>query len=194
MSNSQFAYAYDDGCAPARRPDIARNVRMVVAPAHPTRMSYWTRVDHAHGSPVAMAIPAGTGWVTMLAFNEMPWRADSPALALIDDRLTNLRDESANEGIIYLENSEADLRAFLAEAAAAARPALYLLDDGSLRAKWRNLQGEQIALQFSGDGYAQTVFFVQRATGVVARIVGRDTLEGALSQIRSLGLYQLLLA
>jgi hypothetical protein len=116
----------------------------------------------------------------------------APAVALVEERLAELREIADDEGMPYSHAAEADLRQFLDAAQATARPAAYLLEDGSIRAKWRNLQGEQVGLQFVGGGRAHLVFFVDRGSDGTARIVGQDTVEGALCQVRSLGLLALL--
>jgi hypothetical protein len=114
------------------------------------------------------------------------------AIAQLEDRLQELRDLAEEEGTKYSNAAEQDLRQFLNDAGASARPALYLQDEGWLRAKWRNLQGEQVGLLFIGGGRVQMVFFVHRRNGEMARLAGQDTLEGALCQVRSLRLQPLL--
>jgi hypothetical protein len=142
-----------------------------------------------------LAKPKARLWVQFAAHNEERFcGVTAPALAMVEERLAELRALAEEENSPYSEASESDLRQFLAAAGAVARPATYLLDDGCLRVKWRNLHGEQVGLQFAGNDFVQMVFFVQRPTGAIARIVGQDTLDGALGQIRSLGLRALLTA
>ena len=70
---------------------------------------------------------------------------------------------------------------------------LVLMDNGNLRAVWRDGQGTHLGLQFLGSGMAQYVIFKQRkATGPISRVTGRDTFGGLKRQIDAFELHSLL--
>ena len=54
-----------------------------------------------------------------------------------------------------------------------------LMDNGNLRAIWRDGQGTHLGLQFLGGGMVQYVIFKKRAKEQsLSRATGRDSLEG----------------
>jgi hypothetical protein len=110
----------------------------------------------------------------------------------VEERLEVLRGYAGEDGIVYSEASEAGLRAFLSQIASAARPALYLLDDGAIRAEWKNLTGEQVALEFVDARRARLVLFARRGGGEMSRTTGQDSVAGAAAQIEALGLRHLI--
>lgn len=61
---------------------------------------------------------------------------------------------------------------------------LVLIDNGNLRAIWKDERGGRFSLQFLGGNVAQYVIFRrQRADRVISRVAGRDSLEGIARQI-----------
>jgi hypothetical protein len=187
MQVNQFAYAPAEEARSNVPLRVPLSVRIHAHSALPERAHTW-------GIFQGQIIEHICQRLTFIHFSSDKELASAADAALADDRLADLREAADDEGIAYRDAAENDVREFLALAGAQVRPALYLLDDGSLRAKWTNLNGEQIALQFRGDRYAHHIFFVQRASGEITKVMGRDTLEGALSQIRTLGLLSLLRA
>jgi hypothetical protein len=113
-------------------------------------------------------------------------------IAGLDERLDDLREAAEDEGIPYSVAAETVLRQFLFEIGATVRPSLFLMDDGALQAKWANLNGEQIALEFRANGSVRLVYFVRRPDGNLYRGFGTDSLSGALCQSRSLGMVPLM--
>ena len=79
-----------------------------------------------------------------------------------ENRLRELRIDAELNEEKFSEVSANDLRQFLKEIGAISRPAIFLLDNGNVRAVWRNEQNEQIALQFLGNTQVQFVIFFRR--------------------------------
>lgn len=101
----------------------------------------------------------------------------------IEARLRELRGEAESNGERFSDASVHDLRAFLEALPLAKRPAIFLLDNGNLRALWKNEAKEQVGLQFLGKNEVQFVIFSQREnSGVMTREAG----VRPLSQIRAL--------
>lgn len=70
---------------------------------------------------------------------------------------------------------------------------LVLMDNGNLRALWKNDKGDQVGLQFLGGRKVQYVIFKRRtADGEFSRVAGRDTFEGVKRQIFALELPSLI--
>jgi hypothetical protein len=96
----------------------------------------------------------------------------------IDDRLRELLVDAVRNLEPFSESSLADLRSLLDSLPYVERPAIFLLDDGNLRAVWRNVDKEQVGLQFRGGGIVQFVMFVRRKQPpIMSRISGTDTLS-----------------
>jgi transcriptional regulator with XRE-family HTH domain len=98
----------------------------------------------------------------------------------IVSRLAELAACAAEERIETSASSNADLWRFLATHPGARPPALYLLENGNYRAMWWNDRGEQLGLQFRGNGEVQYVLFAKRddAPGGMGRSSGRDGFRG----------------
>lgn len=68
-----------------------------------------------------------------------------------------------------------------------------LMDNGNLRAVWKDEKGTHLGLQFLGEGMVQYVIFKRRSRSrPISRIAGRDTLEGFKHQIDAFQLHSLL--
>lgn len=106
------------------------------------------------------------------------------ALTKIENRLQDLRTQSEDEGEPYSQDSERALKAFLGRIAANNRPYIALLDNGNLRATWKDLQGQQIGIQFLGDEHVQFVLFSKREGDVpMAKLFGQDIFSGLIKTI-----------
>ena len=67
------------------------------------------------------------------------------------------------------------------------------MDNGNLRAIWKDEQGTRLGLQFLGDGMVQFVIFKRRKQGQpISRVSGRDSLEGLKWVIVTYELHSLL--
>ena len=66
------------------------------------------------------------------------------------------------------------------------------MDNGNLRAIWKNEAGSRVGIQFLGSQMAEYVIFRRRpATTDVSRVAGIDTLEGIKRQIHAFDLNSL---
>ncbi len=67
------------------------------------------------------------------------------------------------------------------------------MDNGNLRAIWKDDQGARLGLQFLGGSIVQYVIFKRRSQGQpISRVTGRDSLEGLERQIDAFELDSLL--
>jgi hypothetical protein len=107
-------------------------------------------------------------------------------------RIAALKAAARDEGGPYNEASERDFASFVGAHSALRRPNLYLLDNGNLRAVWKNAAGQHLGLQFLGGGQVQFVVFAKRADAAdFVRSSGRDSLAGIDRQIASFELDRL---
>lgn len=110
-------------------------------------------------------------------------------------RLNELKVDARAEGCTVSPESEKDFLAFLNCRIFTRRPFITLLDNGNLRALWKNAEGEQIGLQFLGAHKVQYVLFAKRIRGeFMARASGRDTLSDIDRQIEAHNLGRLMTA
>ena len=108
-------------------------------------------------------------------------------------RLAYLRDEAIKDGYLLNLASEIDFRQFVGSAPNMRKANLVLMDNGNLRAIWKDMQGTRIGLQFLGGRMAQYVIFKRRKQGQpISRVVGRDSLEGLERQLDAFDLHSLL--
>jgi hypothetical protein len=115
--------------------------------------------------------------------------------AQIEDRLRELHVDASRSVEPFSESSLADMRSFLDSLPFAERPAIFLLDDGNLRAVWRNAEKEQVGLQFLGGGIVQFVMFVRRQQPpMMSRSAGTDALTAIRGLIKNNGCDHLLCA
>ena len=67
------------------------------------------------------------------------------------------------------------------------------MDNGNLRAIWKDNDGARLALQFLGGRMVQYVIFKQREKEQhVSRVAGRDSIDGFERQIHAFELHSLL--
>ncbi len=108
-------------------------------------------------------------------------------------RIGALRVDAAQDGYILSPDSEFDFWRFVDSEPHWRKGNLVLLDNGNLRAVWKDDQGTRFGLQFLGDGVVQYVIFKQRKAGQpTSRVTGRDTFEGLKRQIDAFELGSLL--
>lgn len=87
------------------------------------------------------------------------------------------------------EASVMDFWSFAKSIPLAKKAGLFLLDNGNLRAVWKEDDKTHIGLQFLGDESARYVIFKRRpASGKVSRVAGIDTLGGVKKQVRAFGI------
>lgn len=107
-------------------------------------------------------------------------------------RIETLRSDAALDGFSLSKASERDFRAFIKSAPFIKKGNLVLMDNGNLRAAWKDNEGNHIGLQFLGNRSIQYVIFKNRAAGRVSRVAGCDTQKGIERQIRVFDLKPLL--
>ncbi len=128
------------------------------------------------------------------AFLREKMAATQQATAAYLQRIAELKKDAVADGIAMNPSSEREFRTFLGTRGFFRKGALFLLDNGNLRAIWKNEQGDHIGLQFLGNGAIQYVMFTHRNPRAknVSRVAGRDTLDGVRRQILALDLADLL--
>jgi len=68
------------------------------------------------------------------------------------------------------------------------------VDNGNLRATWKDEKGNHVGLQFLGNRFIQYVIFHHRSTGQVSRVAGCDSENGVRRQLQALDLQHLVSA
>ena len=181
---------------------------IIVVPASPQRL---------HRHPVGVAVfapgmeqpvPAGESltavWENLLkalAETQYEYRAFRPvsvptivddkatAIARYSERLAELREAAEEEDVEWSETSERDFRAFVTDNPSWRKAALGLMDNGNLRAVWKDDDGSHLGLQFLGNQFGEYVIFKQRSAEMpVSRVSGIDALQGVVAQVRAFNL------
>ena len=110
-------------------------------------------------------------------------------------RIEVLRSEAALDGFSVNAASEEDFWSFVESISFAQKAGLVLLDNGNLRAVWKDENGSHLGLQFLGNRLVEYVIFQRRrTTRDVSRVAGRDTIEGIKRQIQAFDLTELVYA
>ena len=110
-------------------------------------------------------------------------------------RLKLLQDEALHDGYVLNPASEIDFRSFVRSDPNIRKGNLVLMDNGNLRATWKDEHGTRLGLQFLGGGMVQFVLFKRRTHGqLISRVSGRDSLEGLERQLVAFELNSLLYA
>lgn len=108
-------------------------------------------------------------------------------------RMRLLKDEAAHDGYALNPASEIDFRQFIQSSPEIRKGNLILMDNGNLRAIWKDGQGTHLGLQFLGGRMVQYVIFKQREREQqISRVAGRDSLEEIKRQIDVFELHSLL--
>ena len=108
-------------------------------------------------------------------------------------RMTLLKDEAMHDGYVLNLASEIDFRYFVRSAPEIRKGNLVLMDNGNLRAIWKDKHEARLGLQFLGGRMVQYVIFKQRKKQQpISRVTGRDFLEGFERQIHAFELHSLL--
>ena len=109
------------------------------------------------------------------------------------ERIAELWALGRLEDILLDANSATQFLKFVRSLPDPKIPSIFLLDNGDVRAVWKNAGGEQVALQFIGRNQIQYVIFARRnAPPLIARSSGRDTAAGVIAQIENLGIKSLI--
>ena len=108
-------------------------------------------------------------------------------------RIETLRGYGVEDEIDVNVSSELDFWQFAVSDPRICVDNLVLLENGNLRAVWRDTDGTHLGLQFLGEGSVQYVIFKRRhKRQPIARVTGSDTFEGFTKQIRAFGLHSLI--
>lgn len=98
-------------------------------------------------------------------------------------RIEELRADAAQDGYGLNAASERDFWHFIRSEPFIRKGNLVLMDNGNLRAVWKDEHGTHIGLQFLGGRSVQYVIFKRRAAAIeISRVAGRDSLEGVKRQ------------
>lgn len=94
-------------------------------------------------------------------------------------RLQVLVEEAEAEGYAFNPDSEAAFRWFLNRYPLVEAGRLFLMDNGNLRATWKDGRDTQVGLQFLPGDSVQYVIFTRRSSSrAISRVHGYDTLDG----------------
>ncbi len=99
-------------------------------------------------------------------------------------RIEFLQGEAQHEGYALNPASHRDFEHFALGSDNVRMGGLVLLENGNLRAIWRDEHGTRLGLQFLGGGRVQYVIFKRRnEERLVSRVAGRDSLKGLERQL-----------
>ena len=110
-------------------------------------------------------------------------------------RIDELRGYGELDGVQIDDDSERDFWSFVPSAPTNNKAQLVLMDNGNLRAVWRNSGSNHIGIQFLGRDLVEYVIFKRREDSEdISRVSGIDTLEGVKRQIHAFDLTSLVYA
>ncbi|MYC92791.1 MAG: hypothetical protein F4X15_15115 [Gemmatimonadetes bacterium] len=175
---------------------VDRDERIEVDSGDPPPQVIWILRTHddIERRPTQEAHEAG-GWRIdrLLAEVSTRPRAADSGLGVYSSRIAYLRDEATHDGYGLNEDSERDFKQFVRSRPSIRKGDLVLLDNGNLRAVWKDEQGGRLGVQFLGSDVVQYVIFSRRQRNrPVSRVAGRDSLEGVARQIDVFDLHSLL--
>ena len=108
-------------------------------------------------------------------------------------RIEELCAYATDDGYSLRPESQRSFWNFLGDEPRLRRFELVLIDNGNLRAVWRDERETHVGLQFLGDDIVQFVIFKRRCPSEqISRVVGRDTISGFKGQIQAFELQSLL--
>lgn len=107
-------------------------------------------------------------------------------------RIEELRGYGEEDGIQINEESEKDFWLFVYSAPLSGKAAMFLMDNGNLRAVWKGEDASHVGIQFLGGHKAEYVIFKRReGSEDVSRVAGVDTLRGVKKRIHDFDLISL---
>lgn len=117
----------------------------------------------------------------------------SNSIDAYDERIGYLKKEANLDGYDLNSNSLICFLEFLRKSSTTKTGDLTLLENGNLRAVWKNGATDRIGLQFMNRGILQYVIFMEQKDSTrVLRVYGRDTINAIMERISSMGLSHLL--
>ena len=120
---------------------------------------------------------------------ETPWKITqiSETFSSYDHRLQVLEEQGKLEGYSLNEASRKAFSDFCWRYPWMRRARLVLMENGNLRATWKDEYGAHVGLQFQDSQSIQFVIFGRRKPdGPVQRVSGRVTMDGIMRQINAL--------
>ena len=112
-----------------------------------------------------------------------------------EKRIETLRGLAADEGITFNETSVEDFRYFVSSVVPTQNAQLIVMDNGNLRAVWKNDDGSHLGLQFLGGHLVQYVVFRRGGLeGKVYRLAGESSFDDMRKTIDDWGLSPLVSA
>jgi hypothetical protein len=109
----------------------------------------------------------------------------------MQNRVRELHIDALRSQDPFSEASFNDLKQLIGTVRLTKRPSIFLLDNGNLRALWKNDANEQVGLQFLGRGAVQFVMFAKRPTFMM-RESGVDELSAIADRLKANGCDRLL--
>ena len=106
-------------------------------------------------------------------------------------RITEIRGFAEDDEDIEVvnENSISDFWSFIEDNPCSRRAGLVLLDNGDLRAVWRENGGNNVGLEFQGNGTILYVMFKRYSDGKkTVRDAGITTFDGVVRKLREMDL------
>lgn len=132
--------------------------------------------------------------VLTFGFDAKTKRAQADRLAY-RMRIATLCDDAKRDGYVLNPASEHDFWQFVRAGPLMRKGNVVLMDNGNLRAVWKDGSGTHIGLQFLGGQVVQYMVFKQRAAAsLVSRVAGRDSFDGLRRQIEAFDLQPLVYA
>ena len=99
-------------------------------------------------------------------------------------RIEVLCSDAEDDDLVLNEASERDFWHYIRSVPFAQKAGLVLMDNGNLRAVWKGDDESHLGIQFLGNQWVEYVIFKRRPSTIdIARVAGRDTLDGVKRQI-----------
>ena len=99
-------------------------------------------------------------------------------------RIEVLCSDAEDDDLVLNEASERDFWHYIRSVPFAQKAGLVLVDNGNLRAVWKGDDESHLGIQFLGNQWVEYVIFKRRPSTIdIARVAGRDTLDGVKRQI-----------
>ena len=129
----------------------------------------------------------------------LTWRELSRTISVhetrvgILERLKAVHEAASEEGVEVIQASENQLRLYLlGQLRPTMRPAISMSESGYLTATWRDADGQQVGVQFRGDGWVHYFVFARRPEGALTSHAGRLELSEVLPLLKHLGVTNLI--
>lgn len=122
-------------------------------------------------------------------YTATPGKHSEPTTHAYHHRIEILRSDAEVEGFAVNDASEENFWSFIGSIPSARKGELVLMENGNLRAVWKDKNGDHLGVQFLGEQMAEYVIFKQRPlAGSVSRVAGIDTLDGVITQLQAFDL------